>query len=621
MKNLLRSSTLTGSVRLPVLLAALALAAGGLSSCSGGGGGGGTVTPPAPTVPADPLLADLGLPSGFRADAAFDPRAAEVFVRCSFPQTRLQLAPVAAAAGDTIVVDGETLTPGQPSRSIPLPEGPSTLEVRVLAADGSAARDYRLVVRRELASEFLQTTFIKASTTGQNDRFGEALAMDGDTMVVGVPEEDSGATGVGGNKLDNSRISSGAAFVFVRDGATWRQEAYLKSPAPDADDRFGTSVAISGDLIVVGAPEEDSNAIGVGGNPLNNAAAQSGAAFVYRRTGGTWQFDAYLKPSNTVVGAVGKFGQAVAIDGTTIAIGALAEDGTGSGANPAQVANGNQAGDSGAAYVFVRTGTTWTQQAYLKGFASGPGDQFGCALDIDGDLLAVGARSEDGNGVGTTGDPTNNGVSGSGAVFTFVRNGTTWSTDAYIKASNREAGDEFGSSVALDGDLLAVTARFEDSLAGGVDGNQFDNSALNSGAVYAFARVGGQWIQEGYIKASNPETDDLFGESLALHDGLLVVGAPFEDSLGAGLDAVQGNGGFNVGAAYLYTRVDGVWFHSRYMKASNARNSGLFGSGVGISPLGIVVAAAGDNSGSTGINGSQGSIGNFAGHGAVYTFE
>ena len=110
-------------------------------------------------------------------------------------------------------------------------------------------------------------------------------------------------------------------------------------------------------------------------------------------------------------------------------------------------------------------------------------------------------------------------------------------------------------------------------------------------------------------------------EPAVLEDFRAQTAAPPEDSLGAGLDAVQGNGGFNVGAAYLYTRVDGVWFHSRYMKASNARNSGLFGSGVGISPLGIVVAAAGDNSGSTGINGSQGSIGNFAGHGAVYTFE
>ena len=619
MKNVLLASSLTGSVRFPVLLAALALAAGGLSSCSGGGGG--TVTPPAPTVPADPLLADLGLPSGFTADAAFDPRAAEFFVRCSFTQTRLSLSPVAVAAGDSILVNGEALVAGQPSQGIALLEGQSTHTLRVVAADGSAARDYRLVVRRELASEFLQTTFIKASTTGQNDRFGEALAMDGDTMVVGVPEEDSGATGVGGNELDNSVISSGAAFVFVRDGATWRQQAYLKSPAPDADDRFGTSVAISGDLIVIGAPEEDSNAIGVGGNPLNNAAAQSGAAFVYRRTGGAWQFEAYLKPSNTVGGTVGKFGQAVAIDGTTIAVGALAEDGTGSGANPAQVANGNQAGDSGAAYVFVRTGTTWTQQAYLKGFASDPGDQFGCALDIDGDLLAVGARNEDGNGVGTSGDPANDSVFASGAVFTFVRNGTTWSTDAYIKASNREVGDEFGSCVALDGELLAVTALFEDSLAAGVDGNQLDNSAQNSGAVYAFARVGGQWIQEGYIKASNPDNDDRFGETLALHDGLLLVGTSLEDSAAAGLDAAQGNGGFSVGAAYLYTRVDGVWFHSRYMKASNARNSGLFGSGVGISPLGIVVAGAGYSSGSTGINGSQGSIGNFAGHGAVYTFE
>jgi hypothetical protein len=152
--------------------------------------------------------------------------------------------------------------------------------------------------------------------------------------------------------------------------------------------------------------------------------------------------------------------------------------------------NGNQADNSatssGAAYVFVRSGATWTQQAHLKASNTEAGDQFGTNIAISGDTLVVGASIEGSNATGVNGNQADNSASFSGAAYVFVRSGTSWSQQAYLKASNNEAGDQFGSSVALSGDTLVVGTQGEDSNAVGVNGNQADNSASFSGAVYVF---------------------------------------------------------------------------------------------------------------------------------------
>jgi uncharacterized Zn-binding protein involved in type VI secretion len=135
-------------------------------------------------------------------------------------------------------------------------------------------------------------------------------------------------------------------------------------------------------------------------------------------------------------------------------------------------------------YVFTRSGTTWSQQAYLKASNTDAGDVFGVPVTLDGDTLAVGAVLESSNATGVDGDQADNTAGGSGAVYVFTRSGRTWSQQAYLKASNTDAGDRFGWSVALDGDTLAVGARLEDSNATGVDGDQADNSADDSGAMY-----------------------------------------------------------------------------------------------------------------------------------------
>ena len=130
-----------------------------------------------------------------------------------------------------------------------------------------------------------QQAYLKASNTGASDFFGASVAISGNTVVVGAYGEDSAATGVNGNQADNSAIDSGAAYVFVRSGSTWTQQAYLKASNTGASDFFGASVAISGDTVVVGAYDEDSAATGVNGNQANNSAVDSGAAYVFVRIG------------------------------------------------------------------------------------------------------------------------------------------------------------------------------------------------------------------------------------------------------------------------------------------------------------------------------------------------
>src|SRR5262249_30416606 len=161
--------------------------------------------------------------------------------------------------------------------------------------------------------------YLKASNTGASDNFGVAVAVSGDTVVVGAAYEGSSATGGNGNQADNTASSSGAAYVFVRSGGVWSQQAYIKASNTGANYIFGYAVAVSGDTLVVGAYQEASNATGVNGNGADNSAASAGAAYVFLRSGTTWSQQAYLKASNT--NANDFFGGSVALSGDTLVVG------------------------------------------------------------------------------------------------------------------------------------------------------------------------------------------------------------------------------------------------------------------------------------------------------------
>ncbi len=448
----------------------------------------------------------------------------------------------------------------------------------------------------------VQQAYIKASNTGAADNFGIAVAVSGDTAVVGAQGESSDATDVDGDQASDEAPSSGAAYIYVRNGATWSQQAYLKATNTGNFDQFGSAVAISGDTVLVGAPREGSMATGVGGDPLDNSLFEAGAAYVYVRSGTTWSPQAYLKASNT--GASDHFGASVAVSGDTLIVGAPHED-----------------RDAGAAYMFVRTGSSWSQQAYVKASVADAGDNFGASVALDGDTAVVGANKEDSNATGVDGDDTNNSAFSSGAAYVFVRSGSTWSQQAYLKASNTDASDEFGSSVALSGDTAIIGAIFEDGASAGVGGDPASNTIPNSGAAYVFGRVGTTWSQQAYLKPAHTNPHDLFGSAVAASGERVLVGSAGEDGSSTGVNGPHDNLTLAAGAAYSFVRDGGgSWTYEAYLKSSNPSIFDGFGNAVALSGTVAVVGADSEDSAATGIDG-DGSDNGSPHSGAAYAFD
>jgi len=504
---------------------------------------------------------------------------------------------------------------GQPfSRSSSVPAGIGASDwAKILAAHRAATNNSRPTSAEHEVSDasttelVAQQAYLKASNTDANDHFA-SVAISGDTVVVGASGESSKAEGVNGDQTDNSSMFAGAAYVFVRNGTTWTQQAYLKASNTDTFDLFGASVAISGDTIVVGASFEGSSATGVNGDQNDNSAHQAGAAYVFVRNGTTWSQQAYLKASNT--DAVDEFGYSVAVSANTIVVGARYESSVARGINGDQ--NDNSACFAGAAYVFVRNGTTWTQQAYLKasntvaksscGIVNA---QFGSAVAISGDTIIVGALAEDSNATGINGNEEDHSAFGSGAAYIFARSGTTWSQQAYVKASNTDIFDSFGASVAVSGDIAVVGAFDESSNATGVNGDQNDNSAAQAGAAYVFVRNATTWSQQAYLKASNTNAGDMFAGPVAVAGDTVVVGAVGEASGATGVNGDEAdNSALAAGAAYVFMRNGTTWSQQAYLKASNTEASDGFGS-VTIDGDTVVVGAVGESSNAKGVNGNQ----------------
>ncbi len=472
--------------------------------------------------------------------------------------------------------------------------------------------------------------YLKQSNTGTPDRFGNAVSLsaDGTRLAVAAYQESSSAVGVGGDQASDAAMFSGAVYVFVRTGATWTQEAYLKASNTDANDLFGGSLALSADgtRLAVGAPGEASNATGVGGVQADDSLTNSGAVYVFARTGSAWLQEAYVKASNT--GADDFFGTSVALsaDGLRLCVGASGEASNATGIGGLQT--NNSAAGSGAAYVFARSGGAWTQQAYVKASNAGAGDLFGGALSLsaDGTRLAVGALGEASNALGIGGLQSDDSVLASGAVYLFAYAGSAWTQQAYVKASNTGAGDEFGGALSLAGDgaSLAVGAHFEDSSAVGIGGVQADNRVRQSGAVYVFAWSGTSWAQSAYVKSSNTDAGDEFGGALSLSsDGArLLIAARYEDSgaVGVGGDQLD-NRTRDGGAVYVFTRSAGAWAQDAYLKASNTEADDFYGWSVAVSGDGMTsaVGAFGEDSAATGTSGNQAdnSVWN---SGAVYVY-
>jgi hypothetical protein len=429
-------------------------------------------------------------------------------------------------------------------------------------------------------------------------------SLDGAALTLGQPSAPI-ALPLGSRPVAVSFRASGGMsktyqLVFERAASVLAQVVYGKASNPDTGDRFGGAISLSGDTLAVGAAQEDSSAKGVNGNQADNSASSAGAVYVFVRSGTTWAQQAYLKASNT--NGSDTFGSSVSLSGDTLAVGAPGEA-SASATNQSD----NTVFGAGAVYVFQRSGAQWAQQAYLKASNIGAGDRFGTSVALSQDTLAVGAPNEASSSKGINGSQ-NESAPTAGAVYVLQRSGTQWAHQAFIKASNTDLGDRFGSVVALSGDTLAVQAFGEGSAATGINGDQTDNSATNSGAVYVFRRVAQTWAQQAYVKASHTVPGMAFGNSLALSGDTLAVGANHEDL-----------GGPVSGAAYVYVRSGTTWSQQAVLQASNVQAGDFFGDAIAISGDLLVVGAGSEASSATGVNGDQ-SNNAFPNAGAAYLF-
>lgn len=425
--------------------------------------------------------------------------------------------------------------------------------------------------------------YFKASNTDAKDRFGwgVALSVDGRTLAVGARYESSAASGINGDQANNLAERAGAVYVFRFDGMSWQQHAYVKASNTDDHDGFGSDVALSGDgnTLVVGARWESSSATGVNGDQSDNSADSAGAVYVFRHNGAEWQQHAYIKPSNT--DAFDSFGAAVDIseDGATMAVGAPmdleADFGVGAvylfglegdnwverliieppeanlfegwfGKELALSAQGNllavlkphdqsdNQNPAGGVYVYRKDGALWALDTFLESSNIEPGDRFGwggIAFSADGTVLVAGAPGESSISSGINGDQSDNSADGAGAVYVFRYDGETWKQQAYIKASNPDPMDLFGTGVALgaSGDLLVVEA---------------------SHATYAFAFDGTEWRQISYVTAPYYGSHDV---ALSGDGAVLAVGNSGENSAATGIGGDQNDDSAPyAGAVYLY---------------------------------------------------------------------
>jgi hypothetical protein len=545
------------------------------------------------------MLAGLTLVGPDMPAIELRPEQTSYSVDVSLLQQHVRVIATAMSPSSLITVAGKPVASGVPSEPLGIYLGDNTIDVTVTHSSG-ATRAYRLDVQR--AAAIAQHAYAKASNTGLLDTFGYSIAVSGDTLVVGAPEEDGSARGIGGSQDDDGAPASGAVYVFRRDGVAWRQEAYIKASNADEGDRFGFSVALFGDTLAVGAPYEESEATGIDGDQGNGNGFAHGAVYVFTRGAAGWQQEAYVKASNTLFSSM--FGHSVALHGDRLAVGAPGDRSDARGVNGDQE-NFNTA-MSGAVHVFIRGGDgKWQQQAYIKASNTDDYDQFGFSVSLSEDALAVGAPYENSSARGVDGNQEDESAPDSGAAYVFRQVGETWLQEGYVKASNTGAGDEFGYVVYMS-NLLVIGAPREDSSAR-LTGAQSDESVPESGAVYVFVRSN-VWKQEAYLKAPNTGAGDAFGQSVALavvepSSHLLAVGAPNEDSAGSLQEEHQDNELWqDSGAVYLFWRSTDGWKLLSVVKGDNTGPGDGLGLSVALTPDTLAAGASNESGTATGVN-------------------
>jgi len=342
-----------------------------------------------------------------------------------------------------------------------------------------------------LGRNWIQIQKLLASDGVSYDYFGYSVFVSGDTALIGAPGYDS---------------IKGAAYVFTISDSNWTQQAKLTASDGVAHNRFGWSVSVSGDTALIGAYEYNS---------------YQGAAYVYTRSGSNWRQQAKLTASDGVQGD--NFGYSVFVSGDTALIGAY-------GCNDYK----------GAAYVFTRSGSSWTQQAKLNPTDGVPGDHyFGWSVFVSDGTALIGAYGYKGL---------------QGAAYVFTGSGSSWTQQAMLTAPDGEQGDNFGYSVSMSGDTALIGAY---------------GCNYGRGAVYVYTRSGSSWTQQAKLTASDSTAMDNFGFSISVSGDTALIGA-------YGCNSFQG-------AAYVYTRSGSSWTQQAKLTASDGATFNYFGYTVFVS--------------------------------------
>ena len=354
-----------------------------------------------------------------------------------------------------------------------------------------------------------------ASDGADHDEFGKSVSISGNYAVIGALCNDENGS------------NSGSAYIFYYDSTNWYQQAKLTASDGADLDIFGKSVSISGNYVVIGATGNDDN------------GSCSGSAYIFSRSGTIWTEQAKLTASDAAT--EDNFGYSVSISGDYAVIGAIGND-----------ENGTHAG---AAYIFNRSGTIWSQQAKLLASDGVAHDHFGKSVAIFGDYCVIGAGDVDDNGF----------------CYIFKRSGTSWYQQAKLVASDGASQDLFGYSVSIFDDYAVIGACGDD-----------DNGSC-SGSTYIFIRSDTTWTEQTKLTASDGTTDNYFGYSVSIFDDYAVIGAYSDD-----------DNGISSGSAYIFNRSDTTWYQQTKLLASDGAAYDKFGRSVSISGNIVIIGADGN---------------------------
>lgn len=508
-------------------------------------------------------LGDLTL-DGAVLNENFSPNQTLYTANVKFLTTSIRFLPVASDSKAVILIDNQVVVSGAQSPSVSLAEGQNNIDIRVTSGDGAVSKTYTVAVTRENVNQFGQTVFIKSDTGvslnfggngGPFGTFSHGVAIDGDTMVIGVALDD---------RPDPSTLVS-AIYIYERINGIWTFQQRFTDPL--GLQFFGTSVDVDGDTIVVSQPS------GVRGVAPNYVA--SGAVYVYTRNAGVWAFDQVIEPD--ALQPLQLFGASIDLEGDTLVVGSpqLAQDVSGIFST------------AGGVYVFTRSGSGWTQQTIITPANIGIGDGFGAAVALYGNTLVISSPGEDSIATGVNGNENDDSTRDSGAAYIFIGSGSNWTQEAYLKSDVMTT--QYARSLDVYADTVAI-------------------SSVNENRVYVYTRANGQWSKQAVVQPNltGYSYSPFFGASLDLYNDTLLVGAPHNSSAAGGINGDQTDtSALASGAAYVFARSNGNWAEQAFIKAAvptfALSTSEGFGGTVELDGDTIAVVAPGHRSDATGI--------------------